>query len=591
MTLSRRDFLAVAGTAAAAASLSCAGRAPAPRRPFEVHLTIDFYGDVLYAGADWTEELLREAVRQYARRGVDAFHWIYYGGATGGMWEPGSYFGVAGGTRGADFIRRVPDPFRIVCDEAHRLGRRAYGVLKIHDLAMGMPFATYAVGAGPRPPVGLPHLGGTGNLAMRWLRENPHVRARLHPSLLDPAGGTAPIAALRLWHEDDRLTDLPPLRVWVSDDNGSYRPYPGPLEPRLSVRRRRPPLYVPAPEQAFGEERAFSVVDLAGLEIREPFVCLELTGPHPLANTLSALVEAVDKDGRAVAFTPGIVPVHRKDRASWREVGVGFDATFGCDLPGRGWQLQRSAGRYRVALQERGFFALARGRNEYLSGVLELGEPGARRWLLGLIRDMVDAGADGVDVRPGSHTESLDWENYGFGPPVLEEFRRRHGVDPARERFDRAAWRRLRGDFYTAFLREASAATRARGREFFAHLVGRMDGSAEEPCWMETFWDWPAWIREGLLDGATLSDVAAPFRTRVLAKCRSAKVPTYTRPSLHSADDATWAGRGRALLDQALREGDRGFNVYESAAVLRLGADGALAFRAPALWERLAALP
>jgi hypothetical protein len=186
-----------------------------------------------------------------------------------------------------------------------------------------------------------------------------------------------------------------------------------------------------------------------------------------------------------------------------------------------------------------------------------------------------------VDIRPGSHTESLDREYYGFGPPAVEEFRRRHGVNLAKDAFDRAAWRRLRGDFYTMFLREASAAARSRGRELFAHVVGRMDAAAEEPCW----------IHEGLLDGATMSDVAGSFRSRVRAVCRGRSVPTYSRPSLHSADDATWAGRGRTLLDQAVRDGDRGFNVYESAAVLRLGADGKLSFRAPALWDRLAAPP
>jgi len=108
---------------------------------------------------------------------------------------------------------------------------------------------------------------------------------------------------------------------------------------------------------------------------------------------------------------------------------------------------------------------------------------------------------------------------------------------------------------------------------------------------METFWDWPAWIQEGLLDGATMSDMEGAFRSRVLAECRKRGVPTYSRPSLHSADDAKWAGRGRALIDQAVRDGEQGFNIYESSAVLRLRADGALAFRAPALWERLAALP
>ncbi len=34
-------------------------------------------------------------------------------------------------------------------------------------------------------------------------------------------------------------------------------------------------------------------------------------------------------------------------------------------------------------------------------------------------------GVDGVDLRVGNHNRSMEWENYGFEPPVLDECRRR----------------------------------------------------------------------------------------------------------------------------------------------------------------------
>jgi hypothetical protein len=108
---------------------------------------------------------------------------------------------------------------------------------------------------------------------------------------------------------------------------------------------------------------------------------------------------------------------------------------------------------------------------------------------------------------------------------------------------------------------------------------------------METWWDWRSWIREGLMDAVTMNEVPARMRAEILSECRARGVPVISRPSMHSADDATWAGRGVAMIDQARREGLQGFNIYESAAVMRLGADGALHFRAPALWDRVAAIP
>ena len=405
------------------------------------HVTIDFPDDLWQASGEWTEGALRQLVRGYAERGISAVHWIDYGNRADGLWEAGSYLDRK--ETAAPFIERVPNPLTVVVDEAHKHGLRAYSVLKAFDLCFAMPWASYPLGKGPGPPVGLPHVGGEGNWAIRWLRERPELRACLHPSLHEGDEPRWPIRTIRLWHEDDGLSEAPPIRIFVSADNGTYRPYSGPMDVRFGSRIRRPPVFTPAPEQALGNEGVFSCLGLSGLEIPEPFVCLEPTKPWALANTLQALVEVEDAAGQVVRFTYGLIP-RQVPRGRWREVGIAFDAAYQTPVPGRGWTWVRSGGRTRVELAELGLVGIARGRNEYLTGVVELAYPEARAYLVGMVQNAVEAGVDGVDLRFSTHTESLDWENYGFGPPIIEEFKQRHGVDIDTEPFDRALWRRLR---------------------------------------------------------------------------------------------------------------------------------------------------
>ncbi len=69
--------------------------------------------------------------------------------------------------------------------------------------------------------------------------------------------------------------------------------------------------------------------------------------------------------------------------------------------------------------------AVARGRNEYLVGPIEFAYPQVQAFLLKLIEQSLDSGVDGVDIRQSTHTESLDWENYGFNDPLVQAYRER----------------------------------------------------------------------------------------------------------------------------------------------------------------------
>ena len=103
----------------------------------DFHVTIDFNDDLWYAEQPWDEQKLREMVRAYAQRGIRALHWLDQGGIHDGIHDKGGYIDRLG--TAWDFIQRVPDPLRVVANEAHRHGMRVYSVIKCFDLAAGCP--------------------------------------------------------------------------------------------------------------------------------------------------------------------------------------------------------------------------------------------------------------------------------------------------------------------------------------------------------------------------------------------------------------------------------------------------------------------
>jgi hypothetical protein len=546
----------------------------------QFHITSDFPDDVSWAQGEWDEAALRSAIRGLPERGIRAVHWLDYPAAEG-LWDPGSGFDGPDG-RGSRMISRIPDPLAVVSDEAHRAGMKAYAVLKPFDLAYRGGRMVYAVGKEPVPPVGLPDIAGSGATCARWIREHREARMRLHPSLDARADEAGAIRAIRFWHEGPEVPALEITGLWVSSDNATYEPYRGPMEVTRERRRRRPPVYRPAPEREFGPEGGFGCVEISGLEIVEPFVGFEFAGDLDLANTLFALVEALDAWGRAVPFTYGLVPAGR-GKPDLRKAGFAFD-DHRCLKIEEGCTGSYSRLRNRVTLRGLPCVGLARGRNTYLTAPVEFAYPEVREWLAGVMRREVEAGADGVDIRISSHTMSLDYENYGFNPPLVDAFRERHGVDVTREPFDRAAWRRLRGEYADAFIEEASRAVRGAGGVLFAHVTESFGDSPEGPCYHETFWDWRRWVEEGRLDAVTAKQTA--FDSPLTEELKRARVPVILNKKPGGAgndDEDLWL----EYLERAREGGFETFNIYELALFARLTKDGSLTCRFPRFWKRV----
>ncbi|HPA16509.1 MAG TPA: hypothetical protein PLU30_02085 [Verrucomicrobiae bacterium] len=153
-----------------------------------------------------------------------------------------------------------------------------------------------------------------------------------------------------------------------------------------------------------------------------------------------------------------------------------------------------------------------RGTPHY--GVLDFSWPEARALMVGRIKGYVERfGCDGVYVCTRTHSlPALHADQFGFGPKVVEEIRRRGGPDilsdprfdfrdPRYAPGDRAVadWRRLRGEYLVQFYRELRAALQ--GKEI---ITGIPRGRYLGPPYGNLYLDWESIIREKLVDGLVL---------------------------------------------------------------------------------------
>ncbi len=92
-------------------------------------------------------------------------------------------------------------------------------------------------------------------------------------------------------------------------------------------------------------------------------------------------------------------------------------------------------------------------------GPIEFAYPEARRALIEtLTKYTVTGGYDGLAFLTYAENFSQRYEDeFGYSPPIVGEFQKRHGIDIRTQPFDKDVWSRLRGEYLTQFFRELRA--------------------------------------------------------------------------------------------------------------------------------------
>ncbi len=105
---------------------------------------------------------------------------------------------------------------------------------------------------------------------------------------------------------------------------------------------------------------------------------------------------------------------------------------------------------------------------------------------------------DGVYISTRGHRLSaVHGDQYGFNEPVVSAFAERYGVDILTQNFDLEAWRRLRGEFVTQYIREVRTLCEERSLELG---IGVPPGDYFGPPLGNLYLDWRTWVQDRLID-------------------------------------------------------------------------------------------
>lgn len=492
-----------------------------------IDVAIDFNDDMIPAA--WTPQMLKDYFQLFKDKGIQRIFWVYHGSPADGVWQNNRW---PWKENIQQTLKNFDQSFlRQAAIAAHQAGLELIAVYKPFEGAWFSSEAPEYINEGKFRMIG-------GNLLAGFNFVAEHQECCFRHAPVQPAGTPR---FLEIVHQGMTLKQKPELKLYTSTDNRHYMP-------------------CPATAQQVAENRwSF---DLQG--ISAPFFAVTNNG-DALTNTTKDIMRLYDDFGREVPSTLGITPrlcrMQRKShlersirKMDFREYGFLFDypantngipsnifAACACNL-----RPVRFGG-------DTPEMAVTAGVNPQIPGALYPGEPAVGEFWLRIVKDMLDAGADGVGLRLTNHNSIIDWEQYGFN-------------DKASSAADPLARRRARGDAYTKRVREISALVRNKGKKMFLYVPDVGLGSPENSTMMDVEWQWRQWIEEKLADEIVfkLLTFESPFTSwgqEVVKFCRKHALPVAIEQFWQSLNSPRQYVKDMATL------GFTSFTIYEGATV------------------------
>jgi hypothetical protein len=554
---------------------------------FKLQVAVDFHDDLM--SSHFTKKTFREMMRIFRSWDITRIYWIGYPNDSG-WWNWSPYPQVIRNIRRT--YDEVGDFTAAAVRYAHEQGIEVFQEFKPFDLATValMPDAFY-MGKKKRGPRGIRALGGVRPWSADFLVDHPEYLIARNMAGLDRDPRTQIIGSIRLIKNDAAATRLKPntLRLWVSDDNLHYRPYQGSYRFKEKVVTRPEVIRGLNFNRPGGKKETVRVIALEGLRITEPFVAVANTfadNTHAdFQNYYYKLVELYDEHGQEIPFSYGL---DNARSASWwhhdirwrkfPERGFVFDCSGdGTNHPG--YNMIEAIGALDVSGQALG---LAKGKNSCLPALCPAYHE-VRRYWLDMIRQFIGYGVDGVELRCACHLDTTDWNAYGFNQPVVDAYKRRYGVDIRNETLDIAKWRKLRGEYYTLFYREAQKLLHQTGKIMQVDVGNENYADPALPQMLNIHADWKAWLK--FADAVTLKNTIndKDIYHDVLRTAAKAGIPAYLSSF---ASLLTNKNRTR-IVDLFLRriqaDGTSGLILYESGQLMEARPDGTFDIRVPEL--------
>lgn len=557
--------------------------------PFHLEAAVDFSSDLQFA--PWTRDTFDQFFAELKSWGAKRCHWIHYGRMAEGWWP----LADIAGKNAMETFRRCGEILPAAVEAAHRHGIQVYALLKPFDMGL---FGTFPFGSAEAAQYGkLNRVGGSVHWITDFSAKNRGFIMARKPSAHGPSGAEK-WTRIDVVKEDAEpcAFDIEALAILVSDDNLNYRPYDGPMVKGEVLENYPLWTHTASGGKANGSFRAVRIFRFSNLHLTSEYVAVTVDSKGAsFANDLVNLIHVFGENGedrmitygvrpRVTAFHPAEGAIRNPVMQDFKTAGIEFDTWFRVTAIFPGYHPVRE--RF-VFDGGHGFVGLARGKDAGPVAALSPSFPEVRGWWLAWIEDALKAGTDGIDLRVRNHHNPITWAEYGFERPVRDEFLSRYGVDIwETDDFDHGAWRRLRGEAYTGFVRDAKKLADRYHRRLGVHVSPTLNMEPDEGGSMEMHWDWRTWIDEGLADHVTMKEVwpGSRFAEEVLSHTQPRRIPVVFSPY---ANGSWRQGGGEEIcanwIKIAREKGYDGFQFYECASVIQATSGGKLHLRRPAL--------
>lgn len=566
---------------------------------FVLSATVDFPDDVRTGPYD--ANLIGLLFDRLRALGVRRVYWLYYGDVDQESYCAGNLIQMM--QYGSDTLQKIGEPVAAAVPIAHAKGLELYAVLKPFNTGI----AATEPPSGSLPPGAAERVGGRVVQQIPFVERFPHTRIKRRVVADSCVGlGTERfIETIRLKKADAKPTriDRNNVQVWTSPNNERYTLWDGDFRLQETVET------APADVTDYNGARLTSggdpvrVLTLSGLSVQDPYVLVTTTFDDEhgdFRNSAVAMMEVRDNRGVGLPLVVATRGAMWAGPRSFRDGGLDFDSGFGhCAVTLDIDNSRVEAGPWWNKVNSGGIVGAAVCKNDHVVAPCVY-YPEVRRLWRGWIERLVAAGVDGVDIRVSTHSTLTDDDQaFGFNEPVLAAYSNAYGTEPSGSDSDLRRLSELRGDRYTEFLREACAYVRGHGKKFQVHL--HAEAFRDDPCHGRLMgfpsnvrFDWRTWLDEGLLDGVTLrtswfealeeasgdrgparhlDDVLSDDVAReMLERCGTAGVSVYMNRYIDRSIEID------EYVDDIRRihadERFAGFDIYETAHLLRAGPDG-----------------
>ncbi len=273
--------------------------------------------------------------------------------------------------------------------------------------------------------------------------------------------------------DNDVISSFPikNIKISTSSDNSHYSLYSSLFE--LTERIEQRIIKDSNGESVFPQAVRCRVIEISGIKIDEPYFSVEFKGETEAFRTIPFSMCTVSGPSGNLPVT--VSPTTRYEEP-FKNAGFEFEE-LGPYYWDCGWRTCTH-------------FGFARGKMNRLRGSLCEAYPEVRAYWLQQIRDFIDMGIDGIEIRLQSHCSGVtDFVNYGFNPPLVKAYFDKYNVDISKESGDPIKLMKIRGKFFEMFIDEAQSLLARNKVKLLLHLHDYMEQPSLEPTFHKLgFW-------------------------------------------------------------------------------------------------------